>query len=242
MSWHFLQEGAEASWEQSSLDGAPSALLKLIPMRAVCFSIGSVTECCLDSPYGMTCERLMGVAGRVKSTWLREVSPAKTSHRPEPMAALRPLAAGSGHRCAESFAKYDRDSRSLKTLGVSEQKDSNKSSVTLPNFGSMRNGTLYLRAKQAPHKCDDGCSYWPTPTATMAKSGFGHGKHSQGRYRSSVLNRCAAIGWSASPEMLEAVQGWPIGWTARGSLAMDKYREWLRLHGKPFHDERQADG
>jgi len=68
----------------------------------------------------------------------------------------------------------------------------------------------------------------------MAKSGFGHGKHSKGRYRSSVLKRCAEIGWAASPEMLEAVQGWPIGFTARESLAMDKYREWLRLHGKPY--------
>ena len=34
MSWHFLQEQEEASWEANSLDGAPSALLSLMPTAA----------------------------------------------------------------------------------------------------------------------------------------------------------------------------------------------------------------
>lgn len=234
MSWHFLQEGAAASWEQSSLDGAPYALLKLIPRRAACFSTGKETECCLDSPFGMTCALSTAEAGKAKSTWLREDSRARTSRRAELTRGSMASEVGSGRTWRESFAKYDHTSFSLKTLGDCDPKDSNKSSATLPTCGSMRNGTLYQRVKLAHHKCGDECSYWPTPTATMAKSGFGHGKHSQGRYRSSVLKRCAEIGWSASPEMLEAVQGWPIGWTVRGSLEMDRFREWLRLHGKPF--------
>lgn len=234
MSWHFLQEAEAGSWEQSSLDGAPYALLKLIPRRAVCFSTGKRTECCLDFQFGMTCALSMAEAGKAKSTWLREDSRARTSRRAELTRASMASEVGSGRTWRGSFAKYDHVSCSLKTLGACEPKDSNKSSVILPTCGSMRNGTLYQRVKSVPHKCVDECSYWPTPTATMAKSGFGHGKHSQGRYRSSVLKRCAEIGWSASPEMLEAVQGWPIGWTARESLGMDRFREWLRLHGKPF--------
>ena len=34
MSWHFLQGQEVASWGGDCLDGAPSALLRLIPMRA----------------------------------------------------------------------------------------------------------------------------------------------------------------------------------------------------------------
>lgn len=241
MSWHFLQEEEAASWEQSSLDGAPSALLRLIPMRAVCFSIDSVTACCLDSPSGTTCARSMAAAGEVRSTWLREGSRAKTSRREEPTKDSKASVVGSGRTWLGSLARYDRTSHSLRTLGDSKAKDSSKSSVTLPRSGSMRNGVLHQRAKLELHTCETECSYWPTPTATMAKSGFGHGKHSKGRYRSSVLQRCAEIGWAPSPEMLEAVQGWPIGWTARGSLAMDKYREWLRLHGKPYYDKRPPE-
>lgn len=241
MSWHFLQEQAEASWEQSSLDGAPYALLKLIPRRAACFSTGKETECCLDSRFGMTCALSTAEAGRAKSMWLREDSRARTSRRLEHIRGWMASEVGSGRTWLGSFAKYDHSSCSLKTLGDCGQKDSKKSSVILPTCGSMRNGTLYQRVKLAPHKCADECSYWPTPTATMAKSGFGHGKHSQGRYRSSVLKRCAEIGWSACPEMLEAVQGWPIGWTARGSLEMDRFREWLRLHGKHYSDEQSLD-
>lgn len=237
MSWHFLQEGVEASWEQSSLDGAPSALLRLIPARAIAFSIDSEMECCRDFRSGMTCAHSMAAAGEVRSTWLREDSRARTSHQEAALTKdSQGSEVGSGPTWLGSFAKFDLASCSLKTLGGCEPKGSKKSSVTLPEWGSMRNGMLYQRAKLGRHKCDDECSYWPTPTATMAHSGFGHGKHSQGRYRSSVLLRCAQIGWAPHPELLEAAQGWPIGWTARESLEMAKYREWLLLHGKPFRD------
>lgn len=238
MSWHFLQEGVEASWEQSSLDGAPSALLKLMPELVVAYSIDSEMESSVHSQSGMTSERLMAAAGPARSTLLREDSRARTSRRAEPTKVSTASAVGSGHTWLGSFAKYDPSSCSLKTLGDSVSSDSRRSSVTLPECGSMRNGMLYQRAPLAPHKCDDGCSYWPTPTATMAKSGWGHGKHSQGRYRSSVLQRCALTGWAPHPELLEAVQGWPIGWTARESLGMDRYREWLSLHGKPYCDRQ----
>ena len=33
MSWHFLQGQEEGSWEENSLDGAPYALLSVMPTR-----------------------------------------------------------------------------------------------------------------------------------------------------------------------------------------------------------------
>lgn len=54
MSWHFLQEQAEASWEENSLDGAPDALLKLMPSPEACYLLGSATECLIHSRSGTT--------------------------------------------------------------------------------------------------------------------------------------------------------------------------------------------
>lgn len=229
------------SWDQKSLAGAPSALLKLIPTRATCFSLGNVTECCLDSPSGTMCERSMAVAGEARSTWLRAASRAKISAWPAAERVSTGSEADCGTSLQGSFATFNRHSCSSRTLDRSSPAGSQECSKTFPEWGSMRNGECFELAPVERHTCDEGCSYWPTPTATMAKSGFGHGKHSQGRYRSSVLERCAKIGWSASPEMLEAVLGWPVGWTEHESLEMDKFREWLRLHSKPWHEMQHAD-
>jgi len=35
-----------------------------------------------------------------------------------------------------------------------------------------------------------------------------------------------------NPEFAEWFMGWPMGWTALQPLAMDKFRQWLRSHGK----------
>lgn len=241
MSWHFLQAEVAESWEPRSLAGAPSALLKLIPSRVECYSIDSETTCCLDSPSGMTCAHLTAEAGRAKSTWLRVGSPAKTLVWPVAARGSTELAVGFGESSPESFARYNPLSSSWRIPRALDAAGLNEYSGTWPEWGSMRSGECFERVSPELHTCVDACSYWPTPMATMAKSGFGHGKHSQGRYRSSVLERCAKIGWAASAEMLEAVLGWPVGWTAPGSLEMDRYREWLQLHSKPWHDERQSD-
>lgn len=41
MSWHYLQGREAASWEGSSWDGAPYALLKLMPTAEMCCSRGN---------------------------------------------------------------------------------------------------------------------------------------------------------------------------------------------------------
>src|SRR3990167_11211636 len=98
MSWHFLQEQGAAFWEASSLDGAPSALLKLMPMRAVCYSLGNVTECCLDSPSGTMCERSMVAAGEARSTWFREGFRANTSAHPATVPGSKAAMTASVHK------------------------------------------------------------------------------------------------------------------------------------------------
>lgn len=99
-----------------------------------------------------------------------------------------------------------------------------------PRSGTMRNGMCFQRACLVPHKHGKECSYWPTPTASMSKSGWGLSQTKE-RYRPGTTARCLQTGWAPSPEMLEAVQGWPIGWSALEPLEMDRYLSWCEMHG-----------
>jgi DNA (cytosine-5)-methyltransferase 1 len=35
-----------------------------------------------------------------------------------------------------------------------------------------------------------------------------------------------------NPSWVEWLMGWPIGWSVSGQLEMDKFPEWLNLHGR----------
>ena len=41
-------------------------------------------------------------------------------------------------------------------------------------------------------------------------------------------------GGQLNPMWVEWLMGWPIGWTDLKPLAMDKFQEWLKLHGKYY--------
>ena len=78
MSWHYLQGQEAASWEENSLDGAPSALLKLMPTHALCCSPGSETECSNHSPCGTMFAPSPGNPGPDESMLCQEDSHART--------------------------------------------------------------------------------------------------------------------------------------------------------------------
>jgi len=82
MSWHFLQEQEEASWEASSLDGAPSALLKLIHIAETSCLPDKETEFCHTSQSGTMCARSMADLGAERSMSSAEGSRARTSVQP----------------------------------------------------------------------------------------------------------------------------------------------------------------
>lgn len=53
MSWHYLQGQEEVFWEGNSLDGAPSALSRLIPTAVACCLHDNGTACSRLSRFGM---------------------------------------------------------------------------------------------------------------------------------------------------------------------------------------------
>ena len=82
MSWHFLAGQEEASWEGNSLDGAPSALLSMLPTQDGCCSPDSEMDSSTDFPSGTTCELSMESHGEERSMSLAVGSHANGSQAP----------------------------------------------------------------------------------------------------------------------------------------------------------------
>jgi hypothetical protein len=117
-----------------------------------------------------------------------------------------------------SLASYDQRSQSWKTSQLSLLEEWVEFLETWPESGTTRNGQLFLRAPWAQHMCDEECSLWPTPTASMDGRGFGIPLHERsGRYRLSTVRRVHALvglhGWRIHPHFTEALMGFPLGWT-----------------------------
>lgn len=77
----------------------------------------------------------------------------------------------------------------------------------------------------------------PTPTKSMAK-GATIQPRKTGKIRMNdrldywVMAHFGGKSSSLSPLYPEWVMGWPSGWTSLEPLAMDKFQQWLRLHGR----------
>ena len=224
MSWHFLQGSEAVSWPGSSLDGAPDVLLKLIPTPGASSSPGSSTDPCHDFRSGTTSAHSMAPPGEGTLMSSLAGSPARTSAKPEPAPESAANDLASGERWPASFARWDRDSSRWKTPQISLIEGWEPSLEIWPYSGSMRSGACCPHVPLVRHIHESDCSYWPTPRASMGRSGWAHGVASKGRYRQAVIQRCAEIGWSPSAEMQEALMGIPIGWTACAPSATPKSR------------------
>lgn len=240
MSWHFLQEQEAASWEGNSLDGAPDALLNLMPSQEACYLPGSATECLIHSRSGTTCEPSTVAPGQEKSTLCQEVSHARTCRLPVAEGASTASAAASGPKCPGSFARFDRDSFSWRTRQRLLDGGWAEYSENWPRWGSMRNGECSARAPLVRHTHERGCSWWPTPVMTDHKRGKGSPAHRLANGRAVVdrpsRSRFGAtlpdiLGGTPNPTWIEWLMAWPENWTACESLEMDKFQQWRQQHG-----------
>ena len=284
MSWHFLQEQEEASWHPACLDGAPSALLRLLPDAGSGCLQGSAMASCPDSRSGMMSAHSTADHGEVASMSSAADSRAKTSALPDEARASTVQSPDSGWKWPASFARWDHATCSWKTRQRSLVEGLDVFSETWPRWGMMQNGECSelkqpeLHTKSAnesglwptPLASGDRKSkfaqggtplgyavrYWPTPTVTgnhnrkgasknsgevlatavkwatptchdrKGKSGAKRGRNAQG---SECLTE--QVGGTLNPTWVEWLMGWPMGWTDLKPLAMDKFQQWLDLHG-----------
>ena len=114
------------------------------------------------------------------STSSQAVSRAKTSQSLEKVKALKERGLVFGQKCVASLAKYDPDTRSLKTYQCSFIEDLNVYSATLPKSGTIVNGKLSEQTMLVLGIEGRESGLWPTPTGTERsgtnpKTGRGEG-------------------------------------------------------------------
>lgn len=186
MSWHFLQGQEEASWQEPSLTGAPSALLNLIPTAVACSSPVNVTASSPAFPSGTTLPRLTGAPGRDTSMSLAGASRAKTSPLPGSAPALLAHAQAYGQSSPVSLGKYDPATHLLRTFQGLLFEASTACLQTLPRWGWMHAGAVWgLMTSERPISVN-ASGYLPTPAAISYGTNQGGAAGRVGKIRPSL--------------------------------------------------------
>lgn len=229
MSWHYLQGPEAASWEGSCLDGAPFALLRLIPTRAGCCSPDNATACSSPSPSGMMCEPSTGLHGAGTSTLSAAAFRVRTSAPRATAPASTVSAPGSGLSLLASLATFDPRTCSWRTRQCSLIEGLDAFSAIWPRWGTMRAGECWELAPLVRHTHGKECGLWPTPLKQDSKHGAPTAWELE-HARQKGLH--IALGWKVHPCSSEWLMAWPIGWTDLGPLETDKFRQWCDSHGR----------
>lgn len=165
MSWHFLQGQEAESWEGDSLDGAPPALLNLMPTPAACCCNGKRMDCSNDSRYGTTCAPSTAAHGGGGSMLSAADSHAPTSAQPGKAQASTERPAAFGWKWPGSFAKWDRSSCSWRTRQCSLLGGLDVYSEIWPRWGLMQDGECLEQTALGLRMNGRGFGLWPTPRA-----------------------------------------------------------------------------
>lgn len=203
MSWHYLQGQEEASWEGTCLDGAPSALLSLMPTPGASCSPVNATDGCLDFPSGTTSKPSTDAHGEAPLTSFQGDSRAKTFPAPEKGLESKEAEAGCGGTWRELSARYDPVSCGWRTHRCLFDEALPWSSVTLPRWGMMRDGVLWERT--TPGLLTSGTGFGslqsvPTPTAGDSKST---------RNSTAVRYKIPPTGIHAGTTLTDYITMWP---------------------------------
>lgn len=245
MSWHYLQGQEEASSEAISWDGAAFAPSKSKTTLGEYCLPGNGTDSSRGSPSGMTLRRLTGTPGAAGLMWYRGDSPVRTYLPPEgEQVSEAENDRDCGPRWPESLARYSPATYSWKTAQCSLLGGLISFSETWPRWGMMRDGESSPLLMLEHRTSEKGYGYLPTPVKNE-----GPGKMCQKLTDAiAILEGCCPryqpqdnpgkpkfLG-KVSCRFAEWMMGWPVGWTNSQPLAMDKFRQWWRLHSEPLAD------
>ena len=171
MSWHFLQGQEAASWEGNCLDGAPSALLSLIPTPAESCLLDRPMDALTDSRSGMMCGPSTANRGAETSMSSAEASRVRTSAQPGKGPESPELDPVCGPRWHALSVRFDLALCSWKTARSLFPEVLPWSSVILPRWGMMHDGECWERNTPELPISGIGFGSWPTPVADGAQGG-----------------------------------------------------------------------
>lgn len=232
MAWHYLPELLESlpslPEQEADFSGHISSASALsVPWKSSriverCSSDANGTACYPCSLYGTTCEPSTESHGVERWMSLLEVSPAPILAKLGEGWESKERKVGSGQKWLGSFTRYDPFTSSWRTHQTSLLGGSTEFSETWPQWGFMRNGECWELPTLVPPTSEEEYGFLPTPTCHTF--GFsGSNGHRQGK---AILGR----NFYYIQEM-EALMGFPEGWTALEPLAMPKFLKWLEQHG-----------
>ena len=237
----FLPGLEEAFSQERSLDGAPSAPSKSSRSAAESSWRGNATVSSRVSPSSKTCAASTGSLGADGRTSSAEDSPVRTSPSRERARASTASAAGCGASLRELSARFDRDSRSWKTVRCLFGEVLPESSVILPRSGMMRNGRCWERLTSGRATNETGFGFsraarmrFPTPRTKGLCGGTGSfqmlaklkeaGKITEEERRSMASGNGGAL----NPEWVEWLMAFPHGWTDSSPLETRRFLSWRR--------------
>ncbi len=171
MSWLFSRALVAEYSGGSSSDGRQYVASKLTRMGRRHWRHGRTTARSKPSQFGTIYARSTGGPGEALLTWFREASRARTSARPDTDPALTESEAGFGERWHALFVKFDPDTCSWRTHGCLFDEVLPESSVSLPQWGLMRDGVCWELSTSAQTTSESAPGLWPTPTATLGSNG-----------------------------------------------------------------------
>lgn len=253
MSWHYLEGVQEASWEGSSLDGAPDALLRLMPTAKTYCSPDNGTESFQDSRYGTmsvpsTVDHGEGtlMSSVLDSLVSTSAVPVYVSQDSDLMVSIRAY----GKRLQGLLARFDLKLSLWKTPRTYGPAASLPLSVILPSWGMTLDGECWGLGMSGLRTGETVFGLWPTPTtagnerslsmlkwpahrkmfATLAAHLYGNNKGGAagrvGKTRESFEREIGGLSLS----LREWMMGIPIGFSALAPLATGKFQRWLDSH------------
>lgn len=234
MSWHYSRVLVEEYSVANYLDGEQSALLKLNPTPQAYLSSDRMTDFSRLSLFGMTFAPLTADVGEAVLMSFLEAFPARIYQPSERVKGSTEKEAACGRKWQGSLAKYDPDTHSLKTAQCSLFEGSTEYAVTLPRWGTMRNGELYQLPTLAQITEETESGLLPTMLATDWKGGTTAIRKDKGTQRFDQWRDYVKIMYSMTyphPTHSELRMGWPQEWTDLKPLETAKYHSPLQQLG-----------
>lgn len=247
-------QGQEAESSAATCSGGDaSAPLNVMPTPQPFWRNDKTMDVLSRSPFGLTWRHLTEQRGEALLTWFRGASRARTSAWPEAAKGSAEAEAGCGGKWRGSFARFDPDTSTWRTLQLSLLEDSELYSETWPRWGSMRNGVAYPLHPKVPRTSGTESGSWPTLTVCGNYNRKGASKTSGDGlatavaqfptpcardYRSpgrSRLERTGGkqgenlpqvVGGRLNPAWVEWLMNWPLGWTALEPLKNEIWEFW----------------
>ena len=167
MSWHYLQEQEAESWEGDSLDGAPDALLRLMPTLEASSCPDKEMGSSSRSQSGTTSTHSTEDPGDRQLMLFQEDSHVKTSALRVSVKDLPESVLDYGAKCLELLERFGLGLSLRKTVRTCVSMDSAPLSKNLPRWGMSADGACWELGTSAHPIRETGCGYLPTPTANQ---------------------------------------------------------------------------